>query len=131
VWIRHFGLIFAGKTFAAAMLAFVLAQWLHMPRPYWAMTIVYVASNPLAGATCSKAIYGFFGTLTGATAAVTLVPNLKRAPYKCQPWVFSGGDESDSATGFLDLNRTKLVARPAPWTGDAPGGRNNQCLKTT
>ena len=79
-WIRHSGLIFAGKTFAAAILAFVLAQWLDMPRPYWAMTTVYVASNPLAGATCSKAIYRFFGTLTGATAAVTLVPNLVDAP---------------------------------------------------
>jgi uncharacterized membrane protein YccC len=79
-WIRHSSLVFAAKTFLAAVLAFVLAQWLDMPRPYWAMTTVYIASNPLAGATCSKAIYRFFGTLIGATAAVVLVPNLVDAP---------------------------------------------------
>ena len=79
-WIRHSGLVFAAKTFLAAVLAFVLAQWLDMPRPYWAMTTVYITSNPLAGATCSKAIYRFFGTLVGATAAVVLVPNLVDAP---------------------------------------------------
>jgi hypothetical protein len=30
------GLVFAAKTFAAATLTFVLAQWLNMPRPHWA-----------------------------------------------------------------------------------------------
>jgi uncharacterized membrane protein YccC len=79
-WIRHSSLVFAAKTFLAAVLAFVLAQWLDMPRPYWAMTTVYITSNPLAGATCSKAIYRFIGTLMGATAAVVLVPNLVDAP---------------------------------------------------
>jgi uncharacterized membrane protein YccC len=79
-WIRHSSLVFAAKTFLAAVLAFVLAQWLDMPRPYWAMTTVYITSNPLAGATCSKAIYRFCGTLIGAAAAVVLVPNLVDAP---------------------------------------------------
>jgi uncharacterized membrane protein YccC len=78
--IRHASLVFAAKTFLAAVLAFVLAQWLDMSRPYWAMTTVYVTSNPLAGATSSKAIYRFFGTLIGATTAVVLVPNLVNAP---------------------------------------------------
>ena len=79
-WIRHAGLVFAAKTFAAAMLAFVLALWLDIPRPYWAMTTVYITSSPLVGATCSKAIYRIFGTLIGAAATVALVPNLVNSP---------------------------------------------------
>jgi uncharacterized membrane protein YccC len=79
-WDRHAALIFALKTFAAAMLAFYLALLLDMPRPYWAMTSVYVTSSVLAGATSSKAVYRILGTLIGAAGAIVLVPNLVDAP---------------------------------------------------
>src|SRR5262249_39361531 len=35
--VRHAALVFALKTFAAAMLAYSVALWLDMPRPFWAM----------------------------------------------------------------------------------------------
>ena len=72
--------VYAAKTFAAAMLALYLGFALSVPRPYWAMATVYICSNPLAGATRSKAAFRLAGTLIGATAAVVLVPNLAPAP---------------------------------------------------
>jgi uncharacterized membrane protein YccC len=78
--VRHAALIFALKTFAAAMLAFYIALLLDMPRPYWAMTSVYVTSSVLTGATSSKAVYRILGTLIGAAGAIVLVPNLVDAP---------------------------------------------------
>src|ERR1700733_9589627 len=79
-WARHAALVFSLRTFAAAMLAFSIALWLDMPRPYWAMASVYITSNPLTGATGSKAVYRMLGTLIGAAATVALVPNLVDAP---------------------------------------------------
>jgi uncharacterized membrane protein YccC len=35
--VRNADVVFALKTFAAAMLALVIALWLDLPRPYWAM----------------------------------------------------------------------------------------------
>lgn len=78
--VRHAALVFGLKTFAAAMLAFTLALWLDMPRPYWAMTSVFIASSPLTGATSSKAVYRIVGTLIGAAGTLVLVPNLVDAP---------------------------------------------------
>jgi uncharacterized membrane protein YccC len=46
--VRHAELVFAVKTFAAAALALVIALWIDLPRPYWAMATVYIASQPLA-----------------------------------------------------------------------------------
>jgi uncharacterized membrane protein YccC len=79
-WARHAALVFALRTFAAAMLAFSIALWLDMPRPYWAMASVYITSNPLTGATGSKAVYRLLGTLIGAAGTIALVPNLVNAP---------------------------------------------------
>ncbi|WP_407177283.1 FUSC family protein [Bradyrhizobium sp. STM 3562] len=78
--VRHADLIFAFKTFLAAALALIVALWIDLPRPYWAMATVYIASQPLAGATSSKAFYRVLGTLIGATVTVALVPNLVDAP---------------------------------------------------
>lgn len=78
--IRHADLIFAFKTFAASMLALVVALAMDLPRPYWAMATVYITSQPLAGATSSKALFRVMGTLVGATMTVALVPNLVDAP---------------------------------------------------
>jgi len=78
--IRHADLVFACKTFIAAMLALLAALWLDLPRPYWAMATVYITSQPLAGATSSKALYRLLGTALGAVATVAMVPNLVDAP---------------------------------------------------
>jgi uncharacterized membrane protein YccC len=78
--VRHADLVFACKTFLAAMLALIVALWLDLPRPYWAMATVYITSQPLAGATSSKALYRVLGTVIGAAATVAMVPNLVNAP---------------------------------------------------
>ena len=78
--IRHAAVIFACKTFLAAMLALLAALWFDLPRPYWAMATVFITSQPLSGATSSKALYRVLGTVIGAVAAVVMVPNLVNAP---------------------------------------------------
>jgi uncharacterized membrane protein YccC len=78
--VRHADLVFALKTFAASMLALVIALAMDLPRPYWAMATVYITSQPLAGATSSKAFFRVMGTLVGATMTVVLLPNLIDAP---------------------------------------------------
>ncbi|KJC57101.1 fusaric acid transporter [Bradyrhizobium sp. LTSPM299] len=78
--VRHADLIFALKTFAASMLALVIALAIDLPRPYWAMATVYIASQPLAGATSSKAFFRLMGTWVGAGMTIALVPNLVNAP---------------------------------------------------
>src|ERR1041385_4036418 len=78
--VRHAASAFALKTFAAAMLAYTSALWLDMPRPFWAMTTVFITANPLSGATSSKAVYRILGTLIGAAGTVVLIPNLVNAP---------------------------------------------------
>ncbi len=72
--------LFSIKTFAAGMLALSIAFWLDLPKPYWALATVYIASHPLSGATSSKAVFRAIGTLMGSAAAVALVPNLVNAP---------------------------------------------------
>ncbi|MBW7967920.1 FUSC family protein [Bradyrhizobium sp. BR 10289] len=78
--VRHADLVFALKTFAASILALVIALAMDLPRPYWAMATVYITSQPLAGATSSKAFFRVIGTFVGASMTVALVPNLIDAP---------------------------------------------------
>lgn len=75
---RHW--LFSAKTFAAAMLALYGALVFDLERPYWAMLTVYIVSNPLTGATLSKALYRTLGTVLGAGAAVVMVPALVNTP---------------------------------------------------
>lgn len=72
--------LFSGKAFLAACLALYIALRMDLPRPYWAMTSVYVISQPLAGATLSKALYRLLGTALGAVGAVVMVPALVNWP---------------------------------------------------
>ncbi|WP_440640900.1 FUSC family protein [Bradyrhizobium sp. PUT101] len=72
--------LFSAKTYMAAMLALYIALAFGLPRPYWAMTAVYVVANPISGATVSKALDRTLGTLLGATGTVILVPLLVNAP---------------------------------------------------
>ncbi|WP_168787439.1 FUSC family protein [Paraburkholderia aromaticivorans] len=76
--------LFSLKTFGAATVALYLAFFFALPRPYWAMSSVYIVSSPLLGATRSKALYRAAGTLLGATAAVAFVP-----PFVQTPLLFS------------------------------------------
>ena len=77
---RHADIIFSVKTFIAAMAALLIGFALDLPRPYWALATVYITSQPLAGATRSKALYRVIGTLIGAAASIALVPNLVNSP---------------------------------------------------
>jgi uncharacterized membrane protein YccC len=72
--------VFALKVLAAAVLALFIALWIDLPRPYWAVSTVFITVQPFAGATRSKAIYRVYGTVLGAIVAVILVPNLVNAP---------------------------------------------------
>ncbi|VTZ24986.1 Fusaric acid resistance protein conserved region [Methylocella tundrae] len=72
--------VFSLKTFAAAALALYVCFWLQLPRPYWAVATVYICSQPLAGATRSKAFYRVCGTILGASMSIALVPNLANSP---------------------------------------------------
>ncbi|RUO97514.1 FUSC family protein [Hyphomicrobium sp.] len=72
--------VFSLKTLTAALLALFISLWIPLPNPYWSVATVYIASNPLSGATRSKAIFRVLGTLLGASAAVIILPNLANAP---------------------------------------------------
>jgi len=62
------------------MLALSVGCAFGLPRPYWAMTAVYVIANPISAATVSKALDRALGTFLGAAGAVILVPLLANAP---------------------------------------------------
>lgn len=65
-------IVFSLKAFAAAMLALYVSFALDLANPYWALTTVYVVSQPYAGAIRSKAAFRIVGTLTGAAVGVAL-----------------------------------------------------------
>ena len=73
-------LVFAANTFAATLVALYVSFSLGLPRPYWAMSTVYIVSQPLSGALRSKGVYRLFGTVVGGLAAVALMPALSDAP---------------------------------------------------
>ena len=73
-------LVFSAKSFASSMLAVYIAQWVGLPRPFWAMMAAYIVANPMAGAVRSKALFRFCGTLVGCTATLLIVPALSNAP---------------------------------------------------
>lgn len=68
------------KTVVAALLALWASLWVGLPMPFWAMTTAFIVSNPLSGATRSKALYRVAGTIVGAAAVVALVPWLVAWP---------------------------------------------------
>jgi len=72
--------LFSVKTFAAAILALLLALALQLDRPAWAMATVYIVAQPLSGALASKAAYRVLGTAIGALVSLLLVPPLVPAP---------------------------------------------------
>ncbi len=75
---RHW--LASAKTFAAATMALGIGFAADLDRPYWAMATVYIVTQPTAAMTRAKAVYRLLGTLLGAAAAITLVPNLVDGP---------------------------------------------------
>src|SRR5580692_92296 len=72
--------IFSVNCYIATMLTMFIAFSLDLKSPGWAMTTVYLTSQPLSGSMRAKAVYRAIGTFIGAAAMVAIVPNLVDAP---------------------------------------------------
>ncbi|HCI6018944.1 TPA: FUSC family protein [Klebsiella quasipneumoniae subsp. quasipneumoniae] len=75
--------IYAAKSFAAAMPAYYLALSIGLQRPSWAIITVYIVSQTSAGASLSRSIYRLVGTVVGAAATVIIVPTFVNQPILC------------------------------------------------
>ena len=73
-------IIFSVNCYIATVLTMFIAFSLDLKSPGWAMTTVYLTSQPLSGAMRAKAVYRVIGTFVGAAAMVAIVPNLVDAP---------------------------------------------------
>jgi uncharacterized membrane protein YccC len=73
-------IIFSVNCYIATILTMFVAFSLDLKSPGWAMTTVYLTSQPLSGAMRAKAVYRAIGTFIGAAAMVAIVPNLVDAP---------------------------------------------------
>ena len=76
-------ILFSVKSFAAAMLAYYVSLRIGLPKPFWAIITVYIVSQTSAGASFSRGVYRFAGTLVGAIATVAIVPNFVNDPMLC------------------------------------------------
>src|SRR6201994_4120664 len=72
--------IFSVNCYIATVLALFIAFSLDLKNPGWAMTTVYLTSQPLSGALRAKAFYRVIGTFVGAAAMIAIIPNLVNAP---------------------------------------------------
>lgn len=73
-------IIFSVNCYIATILTMFIAFSLDLKSPGWAMTTVYLTSQPLSGTMRAKAFYRVIGTFVGAAAMVAIVPNLVDAP---------------------------------------------------
>ena len=73
-------IIFSVNCWLATILALFIAFSLDLKSPAWAMTTVYLTSQPLSGVMRAKAVYRATGTFIGGVAMVAIVPNLVNAP---------------------------------------------------
>src|SRR3984957_17243141 len=71
---------FSAKCFAAAIIAYYVSLRIGFSQPVWAVTTVYLVSQPLAGATLSKSLYRLLGTFLGGAAAVIFLPAFVNEP---------------------------------------------------
>jgi uncharacterized membrane protein YccC len=76
-------LLFSVKSFAAAMLAYYIALRAGVPKPSWAILTVYIVSQNSAGASLSRGVYRFAGTIVGAVATVAIIPCFVNEPIVC------------------------------------------------
>ena len=73
-------LIFSLKAFAAAMLSFWINCALDLPRPTWALFLVYVLMQPVSGAVRSEAASRMIGTVAGGAIVLALQALLANLP---------------------------------------------------
>ena len=73
-------IIFSVNCYIATILTMFIAFSLDLKSPGWAMTTVYLTSQPLSGVLRAKAVYRAIGTFVGGAAMVAIVPNLVDAP---------------------------------------------------
>lgn len=76
VWLEPetaLALIFALKTFAASLLALLIAFWAGLDDPRWAFLTVFVVSQPDRGLVLAKSFYRILGTIAGLLVTVALV----------------------------------------------------------
>jgi uncharacterized membrane protein YccC len=73
-------IIFSVNCYIATILTMFVAFSLDLKSPGWAMTTVYLTSQPLSGPMRAKAFYRAIGTFVGGAAMVAIVPNLVDAP---------------------------------------------------
>jgi uncharacterized membrane protein YccC len=78
IGIRPF--IFSANCYIATILALYISFSLDLKNPGWAMTTVYLTSQPLSGVLRAKAVYRVVGTFVGGAAMVAILPNLVDAP---------------------------------------------------
>ncbi|WP_144135027.1 FUSC family protein [Kosakonia radicincitans] len=76
-------LLYAIKSFAAAMLAYYIALSIGLGRPSWAIITVYIVSQTSVGASLSRSLYRLAGTVIGAAATVLIVPTFVNMPIVC------------------------------------------------
>jgi uncharacterized membrane protein YccC len=72
--------LFSAKCFAAAMIAYYVSLSIGFSEPAWAVTTVYLVSQPLAGAALSRSLYRLLGTVLGGAAAVIFLPAFVNEP---------------------------------------------------
>ena len=77
-WFRP--VVFSVNCYIATILAMFAAFSLDLKSPGWAMTTVYLTSQPLSGVMRAKAVYRVIGTFVGGAAMIAIVPNLIDAP---------------------------------------------------
>ena len=66
-------LMFAVKTYLAALLALFISFWLMLDEPYWALLTVFVVAQPDNGLVLAKGFYRILGTAAGVLMTVVLV----------------------------------------------------------
>ena len=74
-------LVFATKTFVAAMLALFVSFELDLINPMWSIGTVLIIASPYSGMVSSKCIYRLIGTAAGALIALILTPQLINTPW--------------------------------------------------
>ena len=72
--------LFSAKCFAAAVIAYYVSLSIGFSQPVWAISTVYLVSQPLAGAVLSRSLYRLLGTFLGGAAAVIFLPALVNEP---------------------------------------------------
>jgi uncharacterized membrane protein YccC len=72
------GLVFAFKTYAAAMLALFISFWAGLDEPRWAFLTVFIVSQPDSGLVLAKSFYRILGTIAGVIVSTALVFGLSQ-----------------------------------------------------